>query len=507
MQSQRSGLPRGLRRAPWWPYLIAALVTAATTAPLVLAQRHLNIFNVSLLYLVPVLLSATLGGLGPGIVAAVVALFAFDWYFLPPRYTVTVASPQDMVAFGVFLVAATLAGQLSAVARRRARNAALLHELCATLAASPQPVDTLPAVARRIAAIFDLPTCTLALHDPTAGPAPRQATPPGVASLIAAPVRRGSVGVSMLSLDVGSGRRWRADERQMLETLTNAAAVAIERAHLATEERAAAVVRESDRLKSALLSAVSHDLRTPLASIKATASGLLEDDVRYDAATMRQFLAGIDGEADRLMRLVSNLLDVSRIEAGSLHPNQDWYEPAELIGTALGTLAPILAGHRVKRVLAPDLPLVWCDYVHVQHVLANLLENAVYYAPAGTTITIAARCHEIEVVLTVADEGPGVPLEERGRVFNAFVRGAAAGAGGVGGTGLGLAICKGLIEANGGRIWINEAPCRGAVFAIALPCAAPAPCAMPGGSPADAMHEAAADLQHPGATSGAGARP
>jgi two-component system sensor histidine kinase KdpD len=272
-----------------------------------------------------------------------------------------------------------------------------------------------------------------------------------------------------LCLVAHRGHRLRVHERQVLETLVSAAALAIERAQLAAEERAAAVARESDRLKSALLSTVSHELRTPLASIKATTSGLLEGDVSYDTAMLRQFLNGIDGEADRLIRLVSNLLDVSRIEAGSLRPDRDWYDLEELIGTGLDALRPHLAGHRIVRAIAPDLPLVWCDYVQILQVLTNLLENAARYAPAGTTITVAACADGDEVLLTVSDEGPGVGVTERATIFDAFVRGSAAGERS-GGVGLGLAISKGMVVANGGRIWVDAAPGGGAAFAVALPC-------------------------------------
>jgi two-component system sensor histidine kinase KdpD len=260
-----------------------------------------------------------------------------------------------------------------------------------------------------------------------------------------------------------------AEERQVFETLVTAAALAIERDRLAAEERATLLARESDNLKRALLAMVSHDLRTPLTSIKATASGLLEEDVSYDTAAMRQFLATIDCEADRMLGLVSNLLDLSRIEAGALSPDAEWYEPEEVIGTAIGSLLPRLSGHRLVRAMAPRLPLVRCDYVHLVQVLTNLLENAARYAPAGSMIVVEARACGEQVLITVSDTGPGVLLEERRLIFDAFVRGSAARATEVRGSGLGLAICKGLVEANGGRIWVDEAAGGGAAFTVALP--------------------------------------
>jgi two-component system, OmpR family, sensor histidine kinase KdpD len=233
----------------------------------------------------------------------------------------------------------------------------------------------------------------------------------------------------------------------------------------AAKEQEAAVVRRSDALKTALLHAVSHDLRTPLASIKAGVSALRQDDTAYTAEDRSELLTAVEEEADRLERLVRNLLDASRLEAAALNSQKEAQDLRELLRAVVARLQPLLAEHPVELSIADDLPLVACDYAQIDHALANLLENAARHTPQGTHVTIRATAAEGCAQIVISDQGPGVPAEDRARVFRPFERGRTLGEG----TGLGLAIARGLVEANGGCLDLDDAPAGGARFVVTLP--------------------------------------
>jgi two-component system sensor histidine kinase KdpD len=260
---------------------------------------------------------------------------------------------------------------------------------------------------------------------------------------------------------------FRAEDQQTLTTFVDQAALALERARLSQEVAQASALAQSDELKSALLAAVSHDLRTPLASIKASVSSLLDDSVVWDAETRRDFLVAIDEETDRLTLMVSNLLDLSRIEGGALRPRKDWYDIDELIVDVRARLAPRTKNHPLTITVEPDLPLLCFDYVQIAQVLINLIENAVKYTADGTPIAIAARRAPGAVEIAVHDDGPGIPPEHQLHLFDTFYRGNAAAA--APGSGIGLAISKGLIEAHHGLIWVESEPGSGTTFRFTLP--------------------------------------
>jgi two-component system sensor histidine kinase KdpD len=269
------------------------------------------------------------------------------------------------------------------------------------------------------------------------------------------------------------------DEIRLLEAFADEAALAVDRDRLLEKASRVQALQQTDQLKSALLSAVSHDLRTPLASIKASVSSLLQDDVSWDEASRREFLSAIDEETDRLTRLVGNLLDLSRIEGGALRPEKDWYDIAELLETVVARMERTLGGHQLQLTVADDVGEVALDYVQISQVVTNLLENASHAAPAGTAIELIAERRGGEVEIVVEDEGPGIPAEERQRIFDKFYRLVSAGQKGSG-SGLGLAISKGFVEAHGGAIRAEAAPGGGARFVVTLPApAAPAPPATP----------------------------
>ncbi|CAA9542029.1 MAG: Osmosensitive K+ channel histidine kinase KdpD [uncultured Thermomicrobiales bacterium] len=281
------------------------------------------------------------------------------------------------------------------------------------------------------------------------------------------------IGVLEVTGRPGGGRFSPEDER-LLATFAGQAALAIDRARLAEEASRAQVLAQSDELKSALLSAVSHDLRTPLSAIKASATSLLDDQVQWRDEDRREFLLAIDEETDRLTLMVGNLLDLSRIEGGALRPDREWYDIDELVRD-VATRLRHRAGSSADRIaldIEPDLPVVWFDYVEIAQVLMNLGENAIKYTPPGSPIEIRARRRGDDIELAVADHGAGIAPAIQRRLFDRFYRGSAEGTI-ISGSGIGLTICKGLVEAHGGRIWVESAPGHGSTFRFTLPIAPP----------------------------------
>jgi two-component system, OmpR family, sensor histidine kinase KdpD len=233
----------------------------------------------------------------------------------------------------------------------------------------------------------------------------------------------------------------------------------------AEKEREASIARRSDELKTSLLHAVSHDLRTPLASIKASASGLRQPDADYSPDDRAELLGAIEEAADRLDRLVSNLLDASRLEAGVLRPHKQPQELGELAESVLARLQPLLEGRLVTLQVAPDLPLVDCDYTEIDQVFTNLIENAARHTPVGTPIEVRLCRTGQYARIDVVDHGPGIPPQQRERLMRPFERGSTL----IAGSGLGLAIARGLVEAHGGRLWVEDGVPSGARFVFTLP--------------------------------------
>lgn len=514
-----------------WAGIAAGLVLVALLIPLLtLAGGYSGTLgpSIPLVFLVPMLIASTLGGRIAGVVVSVVAVAAWDWFFIPPLYSPTIGYPRDLLALVIFLFDALLTGQLANVVRQRAevavqraRTSEALYELSVALIGSHDLAGVLPALTERLRETFDLQACAILLRDPdgsTWHTAARSGAVPddlsiersrniaGVLSWVgstgrmcglnqgdavtrpeegAGPVESGGPRAQFWPLRVGSrlvgvvemvfkaGTDLDVERDRLLTTLLNGAAIALEQERLFKEEQEASLARESDRLKSALLSSVSHDLRTPLAGIKAAASSLLQEDVQWSEADRRAFAADIDTEADRLTRLVSNLLDLSRIEAGALRPTQDWEDVGELINRVVGRMRPRLANHPLTVSVEPDMPAARFDAVHMEQVLSNLIENAAKYSPEGAPITIAGQLLSgsdggREISLSVTDAGTGISRDQRGRIFDKFYRIAGMGHR-TGGTGMGLAIVKGLVEAGGGHVVVDSEVGRGSTFTVLLP--------------------------------------
>jgi two-component system sensor histidine kinase KdpD len=265
------------------------------------------------------------------------------------------------------------------------------------------------------------------------------------------------------------GKPFSESEKRLLSTFTGQGALALERARLVESESRSRVLEESDRLKSALLSSVSHELRTPLATIKASISSLRSDTLDLGADARRDLLAAIEEETDQLNQLVGNILDMSRIETGSLDPQRKWNSLAEIATGVLDRMRQVLQHHRIRLDIPPDFSLLPVDYVLMEQVFSNLLSNSAKYAPPGTEIIIQARLNPDQTALVqVINQGPPVAEENLNRIFDKFYRVTAADK--ITGTGLGLSICKGIVEAHGGRIWAENAPGQ-FIFFFTLPLA------------------------------------
>ena len=507
-------------------YVVAPLIMLLTTALLFPFRDPLNSLNVALIFLIAVTVASLFNEVWPSTAAAVIAFLCFDFFFIPPYYTFTVTARDHILALFVFLGIAVLISQLltrirmrTVEAIRRGRQTETLYDLSIALIGEVTRTDTLNAIVVRVGEVFALDTCAILIkedkdilaqassgdsidfqdrnllsmarwvmdHRQSAGlnsgrSRVRRPRPAGSSELrmtspasqrryiLLLPIATShrSVGVLLVSRDRGRGP-FDDEQTHMLETFANQAAISIERSLLVEEQTNAQILARSDELKSALLSAVSHDLRTPLASIKTSATSLLQPDIPWTDEDRRELLTAIDEEVDRMNQLITNLLDLSRIEAGAMQLDLDWYEPNDIIQTAIERSETLLPQHQLIVDMPEDLPLVQADYVKIVQVLMNLLQNAAKYSPGGSTITLTARAVENELSVAVLDEGVGIEPAHLERIFDRFYR--VEDPTRPLGAGVGLAICKGFIEAHGGRIWAERNAGRGSTLRFTLPLA------------------------------------
>jgi len=459
-------------------YLYAILTTSMVTIPLYFLRGYLNTSTIALIYLLPVLLSTTSWGLGPGLVAGFAAFLTYNYFFLPPYNTLIVGHPQDILSLVVFFGVAILTSQLVGRAKQnltaameRERELARLYELSVALAGA----NGLEAIARVVlnqaTDAFCATFAVIQVQAFSGGEAFEVWSEP----LDLSPGRLPTV-VSPLQTArglIGEIRLWRGEvpltpsEAKLLQTFATQGALALEREALLQAETRAKVLEESDRLKSALLSSVSHELRTPLATIKASVTSLLSGEVDWDSQSRQDLLETVDEETDDLNRLVGNLLDMSRIEAGALQPARQWNELEEIIDGALKRMRHAIEGYQIELDLPDNLPLIPVDFMEIQRVFVNLLSNSTKYASPGTMIQIKARVRDPEWVwVQVTNQGPPVASEHLDHIFEKFYR--VTNADEITGTGLGLSICKGIIEAHSGCIWAENLTDRFA-FSILLP--------------------------------------
>ena len=491
------------------PYAVTTGMIALAVLVGMVLQQFLSVASISLVFLTGILISAVRFGLFPSLFACAVSVLAYNFFFLPPIYTFTVADPENVVALFFFLIVAVIASNVAGrarsqlvTARTRARTNEELFGFSRKLAAIGTLDDLLWATVYQIAHMLKLRVVILmpSVHgiEVKAGYPPEDEldqadlaaarwtwehgraagrgadTLPGAKRLFL-PLKTGGGPIGVLGIDrEEAGPLMTPDGRRLLDALADQAAIAIERITLAADIASARMTAETERLRAALLTSISHDLRTPLASIIGALTSLRSYGANYDAAARDELLGTIQSEAERLNRFIGNLLDMTRLESGAIALAPTLVDLGEIVGSALQRAHRLLAEHRVEIDIEPRLPMLRLDYLLFEQVLFNLLDNAAKYAPAGSLITIRARADGDTVSVSVLDEGPGIPPADLERIFDKFYRVQAQDRQRAG-TGLGLAISRGFISAMGGTIQAaNRGDRSGAAFTITLP-VGPAP--------------------------------
>ena len=490
--------------ARWTAYVYSTLAVSAVAlaAKGLEAATSLEPAGLSAVFLAGVLFSALRYGLLPSIYTSLLSMAVYNFFFLPPLYTFTVQDLRNVLALVTFLVVAiftsNLAGQSreqSRAVRQRFKTTAALYDFSRKLAATHALDDVMWAIVHQTAASLNTKVVLLlpeqgrlsvrAAYPPEdrlgeadwasanwafqkSEPAGRgSATMPG-ADRLYFPMRTGRSAVGVMGIELAAGRSTLGPEQQrLLEAVLDQGAVAIERALLDREMAEAKVLTETDKLRTALLSSLSHDLKTPLAAIKGAASSLRDQAGKHDQAARDELLGTIEEETDRLNRFLANLLDMTRLESGALRLNRDWVEVGELIGSAIGRSKTLLGTRKVAVDVAKDMPLLRIDFTLFQQVLFNLLDNVAKYAPEGSAVRVAAWREGKEAVIEVVDEGIGIVPAELERVFDKFYR-LEGGDRQAAGTGLGLSICRGIVEAHGGHIGARSPVSDGHGTAVAI---------------------------------------
>jgi two-component system sensor histidine kinase KdpD len=486
------------------PYLMALVIVAIGLGAAEVIQALFGIKNVDLVFLTAVVSVAVRYGLWPSLLASAAASLCYNFFFLPPLYTFTITDPTNVAAFFFFMLIAILVSNVAARVRTQAvtaigrvRTTESLYAFSRKLAGTATLDDVLWATAYQTALMLKVRVVLLLPEDGVltvkAGyppedqldkadlaaanwawgndrPAGRGSdTLPGAKRLFL-PMRTGRGPIGVIGIDDDrTGPLLTPDQRRLLDALMDQGALAIERVLLVEDMDRVKRTVESERLRSALLTSISHDLKTPLASVLGAASTMRDLASGLTDAQKRDLLATVIDESERLNRFIANLLDMTKLESGAIVPNTAPHDIGEIVGSALRRAGKILAQHRVSLELAADLPMLELDAVLFEQVLFNLLDNAAKYSPAGTTISIRSQRDKDQVLLQVIDEGDGIPPAELDSVFDKFYR-AQKGDHVRPGTGLGLAISRGFVEAMHGTISAsNRTDGRGAVLTIRLP--------------------------------------
>ncbi len=501
-------------------YLFAVVFVVVATAVFLLGRDYFATGQWALLYLLIISVVAALSGARPALLASVLAFLAWNFLFIPPFHTLRVHEPKDWLSLIVFLIVGSLVGmqtgrmrEREAEALAREREMTLLHEFSARLVSDTSILDLVGLVHRatdsKCAAIY-LPDSSGELTQ-TCSPPDMAALDPGVVKL-AAWVHKESKAIGLPALSPGpdmasgwpvsvgfdgvgvteprqdlfiplqtaarqqgvlylnerrDGLPYSLRDARLIVAMANQASAFLERRYLQEVAVQADALKEADKLKTTLVSSVSHELKTPLASVTATVSNLLEQDVEWNAELARQELEAVQEDLDRLNSNIGSLLDLSRLESATWQPKREPYEFGEILATTLSKLTQKQRA-RVSFELPEDLPLINVDYQQWATVLQNLLENALSYSPEGSPVKVGATSAASEVRMWVTDEGPGIPEDEREHIFDKFYRGRAA-ADVPSGTGLGLAITREIVRFHGGQIWSEDIALHGTRMVISLP--------------------------------------
>jgi two-component system sensor histidine kinase KdpD len=492
------------------PYLLSVIFILLAILAGITLDQTLDVQNLALVFLMAVLAASVQGGLGAGLFASLLGTLSFNFFFLEPRYNFTVRDPESIVALFFYLGVAVVASNLTAAvqrqaaaARQRARTTEDLYLFSKKLAGTGTLDDVLWATAFQIASMLKVrvvillpegssvavkagypPDDTLVDADIAAAkwawehnrPAGRGAdTLPGAKRLYL-PLRTGREAVGVIGLDNDrQGPILTPEQQRLFDALSDQAALAIERVQLVSDVDKAKLAVETDRLRSALLTSISHDLKTPLAAIMGSADTLKGLGTQLDEEARRELLSTVIDESERLNRFIANLLDMTRLGAGAMEPNYAWHFAGDIVGTALSRAGKIVSHHKVEVHIPETLPMLRVDPVLFEQVLFNLIDNAAKYAQEDTLIEIRGRQDGNALLLSVVDEGPGIPPDDVERIFDSFYR-VRKGDHVRAGTGLGLSICRGFVEAMGGTITAaNRTDRFGAIFTIRMPVPAEMP--------------------------------
>jgi two-component system sensor histidine kinase KdpD len=492
-------------RRLWRGLSAAVLLVGITTAVGMVSRAHLKLPDMVALYLLAITMSAAIYGRGPSLLAATLSVLAYDFFFVPPVFTFAVTDLRHIVTFAVMFVVGVIISGLTLrmrrheqEAREREKRTAALYALSQDLSEAEDEEAAGALFARRGNETFASDATVFGL-DPTGHLVARGSTFPQGASTQAerrlleearekgllngdgaakvprevryTPLWAGPTLVGAITFSPSVGAK-SGEDASFLDAFAQQGALALHRIRLKQQAEAAALRARTEEMKNALLSTVSHDLRTPLAAITGAATTLRDDPRPASGPERSELLDTICEEADRLDRLVRNLLDMTKVEAGALKIKREWVPLEEIIGSALTRLEKALSDRPVETLLPAQLPLLSVDAVLLEQVFVNLIENAIKYTPAQSAIEIRANIADGRVIITVSDRGPGLPAGAQSRVFEKFYR---ASSSVMPGAGLGLAICRGVVEAHGGEISAENREGGGATFAISLPLSPDAP--------------------------------
>lgn len=469
--------------------VLAAIGFGAAMLPI---RAHLSIATSALILVIPVVAGVAIGGFVAGLVSVAAGFIIYDFAFIPPYWTLTVGNAQHWVALGVYafvmIVVARVVASLDearAASHARATNAQRLFELSEMLIGDHSATELSTMIVGALRRDFALEGVALLqpvddnlkvvassgtpLSDADLHQLQPDARTPVALSTLTSSDRVQTLALVAADRPVGllvlQGLDDKQEARELLPTLANHLALALERAQLQEQAVRVELLEEIDRLRRALLGAVSHDLRSPLATIKVASSALLDAQSSLSVPEARELYELIDLQTDRLSRLVTNLLDMTRIQTGVLEVHREPWSIADLAADVVSHMQSTLEGRAIDYDIPSDIPLVDIDHLLIEQVIANLIDNAHRHGPVSTPILISARENETNFVeVAVQDQGPGVPDAEKSEVFETFVRFDTGGR-----AGLGLAIAKAFVEAHGGSIWIEDPPHGGAriVFTIA----------------------------------------
>ncbi len=492
------------RTVSWPGYEIGALYFILANVLAFVMYPYFDLSNLIMVYLVGVMLTAIKGGRGPAILISFLSVLAFDFFFVPPRFTFAVADVQYFVTFAVMFLVALVISHLTALIRQQAeaarlqeRQTASMHALSRQLASTRGFDRILQVAVKHISEISEcqvlalLPDAKGVVHvaagDQTiftkdirkelsvaqwtynAGQMAGWGTQTlPTTDILYVPLQAADAPLGVLALRPRDPKRLLSPEEvRLVESLAKQVALALEVERLQQTALDAQVTVETERLRSSLLGSVTHDFQTPLAAIMGSASSLLNLPGQVDEKLTREMLTNIYDEAERLSRLVNNFLDIARLESGSLNLHRELQPLEEVVGAALNRLEKKLAHRPLEISLPPDLPMVPLDAALAEHLFINLLENALKYTPPGSPLSIAAVAGDREVEVEVADRGPGFPPEDLDQIFAMFYRGSKDP--GQQGYGLGLSICRAIVEAHGGRIRAENRADGGAAIRFTLP--------------------------------------